>query len=181
MKSQLSYLFALLLVCVVSGCSSATPTTRDYLLSNPDQPSASDTSCNIRVGSATVAPYLQRTHIVLQNGTNELVPAVRHRWSEPLEAGVSRLLTRCLGNGGQSGHKANVHIDHLHGSTEGRVVIQARWSVSGVEASDVQAPVERQFTSSMPQPVAGYDALVSSQRALVLELCADIKSSVPDC
>lgn len=167
-----------LVTLVLWGCSSATPVTRYYLLSSPDQPSAEDTSCSIGVRSATVAPYLQRTHIVLQSGDNELVPAVQHRWSEPLEAGVRRLLSRCLDGGGPSEHKANVQIEHLHGSTDGRVVLQANWSLS---AEPPVASIEEQFSASMPQPKAGYDALVSTQRELVLQLCADIKSAVPEC
>jgi len=178
-----------LLFCSLLSCSSATPATRYYLLSKPNQLAATDTACSVQVGTTTVAPYLQRTHIMLQNGTNELLPAVQHRWSEPLEAGVRRLLARCLGGSAPTNRKANVQIEHLHGNTNGTVVIEARWALLSSENRSenssapgaISALVERQFTASMPQPVAGYDALVSTQRALVLQLCADIKSAVPDC
>jgi len=177
------FLFLFVLGSVLWGCSSATPSTSYYLLSSPDQVASTDTSCGVKLGSATVAPYLQRTNIVLQSGTNELVPAVQHRWSEPLEAGVSRLLSRCLGGGGAADRKANVRIEHLHGNTNGTVVIQAKWSLlsGGSEASDVSVAIEEQFSASQPQPEAGYDSLVSTQRELVLELCADIKSAVSGC
>jgi len=167
-----------LITIALSGCSSATPVTRYYLLSSPDQPVAENGSCGLKIGSATVAPYLQRTHIILQSGTNELVPAVQHRWSEPLEAGVRRLLSRCLAGGAPSERKAHVRIEHLHGNTNGTVVIQANWSLS---AEPPVATIEEQFSASMPQPEAGYDALVSTQRELVLQLCTDIKAAVPEC
>jgi len=175
-----------LTVCALWGCSSATPVTRYYLLSNPDQGETQDTSCSVQVGSVTVAPYLQRTHIVLQSGTNELIPAVQHRWSEPLEAGVRRLLSQCLVGDALSKRKANVQIEHLHGNTNGTVVIQANWSLdgdsaAGGETADIMASVKKQFSASTPQPKAGYDSLVTTQRALVLELCADIKAVVSDC
>ena len=183
MKSLVKRLPEFLLIITLWGCSSATPVTRYYLLSSPDQPAAEETSCSVKVGSATVAPYLQRTHIVLQSGANELVPAVQHRWSEPLEAGVRRLLSRCLGAGGPAERKAHVRIEHLHGNTDGTVVIQANWSLSSEPpvANIPVANIEEQFSASMPQPEAGYDALVSTQRQLVLQLCADIKSAVPEC
>ena len=167
-----------LIITALWGCSSSTPVTRYYLLSSPNQPAAEESSCGVKVGSVTVAPYLQRTHIVLQSGANKLAPAVQHRWSEPLEAGVRRLLSRCLGSGVPSERKANVRIEHLHGNTNGTVVIQANWALS---AQPPMATVEEQFSTSKPQLEAGYDALVSTQRQLVLQLCADIKSAVPEC
>jgi len=118
---------------------------------------------------------------MIQSGTNELVPAMQHRWSEPLEAGVSRLLARCLNSSGDSASSVRVQIDHLHGNTNGDVVLQARWSLKGQGPTNLIAATEQQFSASLPQPVAGYDALVSTQRALVLELCTNIKAAVPSC
>lgn len=188
-KTFTKALIALMLVGGLAACASKTPATRYYLLSNPDQvasgPSLDEGSCQVQLGRATVAPYLQRTHIMLQTGQNELVPAMQHRWSEPLEAGVSRLLAQCLGGGDQASHKARVQIDHLHGNTAGKVVLQARWSLTGsrqtAQKAGLSATLERQFSGSAPQPAAGYDALVSTQRELVLRLCADIKSAAAEC
>jgi len=183
--------FHILAFLLVAGCATKTETTRYYLLSDPGlvpgsglgQAVASDGQCAARAGVVTIAPYLQRTHIVLQSGTNELVPALQHRWSEPLDAGVSRLLGSCLGGNADAPYRANVTIDHLHGSTDGSVVLQAHWSINGGKTAtgSEAANSSGSFSATLPQPVAGYDALVSTQRELVLGLCADIRAAVPGC
>ena len=181
MQLLLKSLLLCSLVAGIWGCSSATPATRYYLLSDPAQEIALDSGCSVRLGSASVAPYLQRTHIMLASGANELVPALQHRWSEPLEAGVTRLLSRCLGGNRDADYRVNVVLDHLHGNVDGTVVLQARWSSTGSSQVDAVQPLEDQFSARRPQSSAGYDALVSTQRALVLELCVNIKASISSC
>ena len=172
---------------VLVGCASKTETTRYYLLSDPGliagqglALTAVDGQCAVRIGTVAIAPYLQRTHIVLQSGENELVPALQHRWSEPLDAGVSRLLSNCLGGNADASHRAEVLVDHLHGNTNGSVVLQAHWSING-DVDSAQAPAAGNFSATLPQPAAGYDSLVSTQRELVLGLCAEIRAAVPGC
>ena len=165
-----------LLALLLCGCSGKSPETRYYLLSDPTRsvPPASE-FCGAELASVAVAPYLQRTHIVLQRGGNELVPALQHRWSEPLDAGVARLLRQCLSSGADARHRVRVLIDHLHGTDAGEVMLQASWTVAGEDSST------HQYGAREAQRAAGYDALVSTQRDLVLSLCAEIRSSLPDC
>ncbi len=183
-----SVLVSVFTIGLAAGCSNTLPETRYYLLTSPELQSSFDDSqkldsaCSVQLGGASVAPYLQRTHIMLHSGANELVPAMQHRWSEPIEAGVNRLLERCLGGGQQASHRATVRIDHLHGDTAGMVVLQAHWSLDQPHAAERGVmPAEGEFHATVPQPVAGYDALVSTQRQLVLQLCAEIKASLPAC
>lgn len=182
------YIVASILGLLVMGaCASKTETTRYYLLSDPGlfpgqglAQSAADGQCDVRIGAVSIAPYLQRTHIMLQSGENELVPALQHRWSEPLDAGVSRLLSNCLGGNFDAAHRADVSVDHLHGNTDGSVVLQAHWSING-HADSAQTPAAGNFSATLPQPAAGYDSLVSTQRKLVLGLCAEIRAALPGC
>ncbi len=156
------------------GCASTEVTTRYYLLSDPGQLAPpGEPACSVQLGSVAIAPYLQRTHIMLQTGSNELVPALHHRWSEPLDAGVARLLGQCLGGGARASQTARVEIDHLHGSADGEVVLQARWRLDG----GVGSP-EGRFSSTVSQASAGYDSLVSAQRELVLGLCSEIRAEL---
>ena len=178
---------ALLALGLIGACATNTEATHYYLLSDPGLTSASKGySCSAQVGSVTIAPYLQRTNIVLQRSANELIPALQHRWSEPLHAGVSRLLSSCLGGRSDAPYRVNVSVDHLHGNTDGSVVLQAQWSWSGTTAGitaglDTQTATAGSFSATLPQPRAGYDALVSTQRQLVLTLCADIRAALPRC
>lgn len=174
-------LILLLVLGLTNACATKTEATRYYLLSDPRLVGApNDRQCSARVSAVSIAPYLQRTHIVLQSGANELIPALQHRWSEPLDAGVTRLLSSCLGGTADAPYRARISVDHLHGSTDGSVVLQAQWALSD-NATAAETPASGSFSATMPQPRAGYDALVSTQRELVLLLCADIKAGLPSC
>lgn len=163
------------------GCSTSTPATRYYLLTDPAQMNAlADSSCRAGFTGTRLAPYLQRSHIMLQSGTNELVPAIQHRWSEPLDAGISRLLSSCLGGDANASQSASVVIEHLHGSTDGQVVLQAQWVLRG-GAEGTGGTRSGRFSRTLEQPSAGYDSLVTTQRELVLGLCEDIRAALPSC
>jgi uncharacterized lipoprotein YmbA len=59
---------------------------------DPGASAATSTHPAILVGSATLPKFLNQSHIVSLKGTHELVYADRHRWGEPLEEGINRIL-----------------------------------------------------------------------------------------
>jgi uncharacterized lipoprotein YmbA len=191
---KISRLFANLVLATavaaaLGGCASSSTQTRYYLLTDPLGPDplvpnvigpsmAISDQCGISLGKLSVAPYLQRSNLILQTATNEIVPATHHRWGEPIAAGITRLLGNCLaGNARADERHASISIDHFHGSERGEVVLQAHWVVEGDEAVLTQ----HRFDVRMNQSTAGYDALVTTQRSLLLELCADILAKEPAC
>ena len=150
---------------VLMGCSTTMPETRYYLLSDPNLlPTPDARQCSIRLGQLSVAPYLKRDHLLVQTTATELVPANYHRWSEPLSAGASRLLSRCLGDGAAR-NTVDIEIQHLHGSVDGALVLDAVY-VLGEARSRSTARIELEG--------AGYPALVQAHREALLALCSDI-------
>ena len=130
--------------------------------------------------------YLQREGLVLQLDDNELVAADDHLWAEPMVYGVERLLRVCLNpapsQGAQpqpSGFKqVEVVVERLHGDTNGISRLQASWTES--VGGKVGGTLNR-FAGTAAQPEAGYSALVSAQRSLLLDLCHEIAARVAHC
>jgi uncharacterized lipoprotein YmbA len=50
----------------------------------------------VGIGPISVASYLARSEIVVRLASNEVAPALAHRWAEPLEAGLLRVLEQNL-------------------------------------------------------------------------------------
>ena len=161
---------ALLLSCSSSG----TPQTRYYLLTNPF--GVTDDAapvCELRVASVEVAPYLQSNNIMLQTSSNEMVPALQHRWSEPLHSGVLRHLNQCLQtDSSMDGGALRVSIEHLHGSEQGEVVLQGAWHVQAESGT-----AQQRFDLRQRQRGDGYDALVATHAELLTRLCQQIRSA----
>jgi uncharacterized lipoprotein YmbA len=150
------------LAACLAACASAPQDTRHYLLAGSGKPEA---MCNVRVGTVTVPGYLKRTNMAVQGNGNELLYADRHRWAEPLTDGVRRALRACLGNA--QSPVVHVLIEHFHGSIAGETVLSAAWQMEGAPAAELHH-------DSAQQRAAGYDAMVDSQRALVVNLCRRI-------
>jgi len=80
----------------------------DYYLLLPIQPEKSAKSektsgfCGgsktILVGPVEIPAYLDRNEIVMRNGNNSLVISSFHRWAEPLDRGIERVLATNLIN-----------------------------------------------------------------------------------
>lgn len=160
-----------LLLLLLAGCIGQVPGTHYYLLSEPfpETKRAQVTGCGPTLGRVAVAPYLQRSSLVVQSASNEIVPASYHRWSEPIEAGITRVLSNCL-VATPGAERVDIAIEHLHGTLSGEVVLQARWlTTTGTAAGRVDAQID--------QDAPGYDALVTSQRRLLQQLCADIRQA----
>ncbi len=169
---------ALSLLLTLIGCSNSTPSTRYYLLTDPFSTQPAAAGCAATVKSVTLSPYLQRNNIMLQTTANELVPAVQHRWSEPLQAGALRLLQQCLaGSDATRGVEIDVHIDHLHGSEAGNVVLQGHWQTRAGAGETRKG----RFDLRGAQSAGGYDALVAAHADLLRNACLDIRAALPDC
>ncbi len=162
-------LFAsLLALCTgVCGCSSTPVSTHYYLLSQPDQ--TTKAGCPIELGILSIPDYLKRSHIVVQTSDNRLTPAATHRWSEPLAHGARRVMESCLADESRvAANTVDIDIEHFHGSTSGQVIMTGTWQVRGGES-------HKRFRQTLMQDSPGYDALVTTHRALLLAVCRDIQ------
>lgn len=86
---------ALAAMLLAAGCGS-TPPTRHYLLSAEAESAAGQPVVDrIGVGPVEVAEYLHQRQLAIGGG-NELQLAEFHRWAEPLDAGIARVLAENL-------------------------------------------------------------------------------------
>ncbi|MEM7221079.1 MAG: ABC-type transport auxiliary lipoprotein family protein [Pseudomonadota bacterium] len=158
-------LLAAVVVLALYGCASAKPATRYYLL-NAQPTSEVRDACAVRLGAVRLPAYLQRNNIVLLAGDYEIVPALQHRWAEPLADGVERVLRSCLA--ASADHAAELNIETLHGEEAGDTVLETE-VVLRDDAGAVDARAGLRF--ALTRRDAGYDALVRSHADVLLELC----------
>src|SRR5215470_6918138 len=104
-----------LAVCIgLAGCGVADP-TKFYTLGQPvaagaesrvsasiastSSPNSTDgtSAVSIGVGPVTTPGYLRRTQIVSRTGDDQMDIAMFHRWAEPLEDGIARVLAEEIG------------------------------------------------------------------------------------
>ncbi len=158
----------IILTLMLASCASAPDDTKYYLLSGTTENSAAE--CDLSVGRITIPAYLRTSAIIVQTGESELTPAISHRWSEPLADGIRRVLSRCLT--GRSNERVNIDIRHLHGNTNGRTHLEARWAYhpSGIAGG---------FSEVEEQSGAGYEPLVASHRKLLAGLCREVCANRP--
>lgn len=100
----LRYMLALGCAALLVACASS-PTSNYYLLTTDSLPSASagmppqDTLPSLGVGPISIPLYLQRDNLVYHREDNQVHIAAYHKWAEPLEDGIARVLTLNLAQG----------------------------------------------------------------------------------
>lgn len=184
---------SLVMLLLLSGCAATVAKPHLYLLTSVPvsqnlQNTAAEQCAPIAV-AVQLPAYLERDGLVLQLNDNELVAADNHLWAEPLVYGVERLLKVCLNpaspsaeldtDAPKSAQQVKVVVEQLHGNAQGDSRLQATWS-KVVTSSAGPAPAHR-FSAQAQQVTPGYDALVSVQRGLLLDLCQQMKQQLAHC
>ena len=187
-------LVLLLVLPALSSCAATVAKPHLYLLtSEPTTQSTVAEQCAPVAVAVQLPAYLERDGLVLQLNDNELVAADNHLWAEPLVYGVERLLNVCLNPVAQSNRAENsqgqdatngvqqikVVVEQLHGDAQGSSRLQATWSKT-IAGSSGPARLHR-FSASAQQAMPGYDALVSVQRGLLLDLCTQMTQQLALC
>jgi uncharacterized lipoprotein YmbA len=182
-------LIHILFIALTCTACSTSPVPDYYLLTANVQPAGSfDSDLIIGIGPVAVADFLDRPEVVTHGGSNALEVDDLHRWAEPLERGVSRVvvlnLAGLLGTQNVSvfpwrrDEKPDVGIrlfvitlDHR----AGLAVLGVRWLVVDV-ASDtvVSQRLSRYDKPSAAEPAA----LVAAYSDLFAELAAEIADVV---
>ncbi len=115
-----------------------------------------------------VANYLNTNALILQTSEVELHKTVQHQWAEALDQQLTRLLLQQLAlalpgyrvtdRAPQGPHsRVLVQVEQFHGSSQGLAMVAGRLSVSTPAGM-----LQQQFSWQLPQPEAGYPALVNT-------------------
>jgi len=183
-----------LAVLSASACASS-PDSRFYMLASMQEaalsaPAAAQSRVSLCVGPVLVPGYLDRLPLCVRDSANELSYAEYHRWAEPLEDGVSRVLvenlSQLLGTAridvfpwktpAPADYQVRIMLLRFDGEPGGQAVLKARWSLA---AAGQEKPVVERISAFVEQVASGsYEALVEAQNRALERLSRDIAAAI---
>lgn len=176
------------LAALAAGCAS-TPQPHFYTLSAQTESAAYVAGPSIAVGAVTVPDAVDRPQLVVTVNANEVTILQQHRWAQPLESELGRVLaenlTRETGNPRIAAYPQNaslnaeyrvlVDFQSFAGRPNGDVALDALWSVRAADGKVLHSGRTRAKESAGE----GYDRLVAAySRALKVisdEIAAPLK------
>lgn len=180
-------IFSLLLVgLLVAGCSGS----KSFYVLTADGPSPSGSGRAIGVGPISLAEYIDRPNLVIQDGPNLLAVAEDHRWAGDLSASVARVTAANLGRRLNTGNvrvypwqrddeinqQVTIDIRQLHSGSDGYAVIEAGWRVYSLPGRTLKA--SRTFVDREPLEKDGYQPMVAAQSRLLARMADEIARSM---
>jgi len=132
-------IWMLMSVLAAVACSTSPP-AEFYLLSAEAQRAASAAELSVGIARVKVADYLQRSEMVSVTDRNQLIVDEYHRWAEPLDSAIMRVLT--LNLAALVGSDAVIHMPWTRASAP-------RWVID----MDIQ---ELKVTPSQVELIAGW-------------------------
>jgi len=188
-------LLGFILAVCASACASS-PSSRFYMLNAMQeppaaaQPPANEGAVSICVGPVLVPGYLDRLPVCVRDSGNEVRYAEFHRWAEPLEYGISRVLVENLSlllgtaridlfpwkSPAPVDYQVRILLIRFDGVPGGQAVLKARWSLA---AAGQEKPVFETMTSIV-EPVESktYADLVKAQNRALEQLSRDIAAAI---
>ena len=142
------------------------------------------TDARLIVASIELPEYLRSSNLVMQVADNEVLPARRHFWAEPLDESIRHVLAHDLDRrleatkvrrGAKSGDGCLlvVEFERFHPTDDARVVVSGYYTLQSAAA-----PVEREFDVSRSLPEGGYANAVSELRIALGELADGVATQV---
>ena len=178
-----------ILVVLTAGCGGKAPELTQYLL-RTDTPGqiAGKAPASTGIGDLTVASYIDSPGLVLESSNGEVRMARHHQWAEPLRESLRSFLAAEIATAsgqaiGSHKHRAStwkrridIHIDQLHGNTDGDATLVAYWAV--VDPTNLTLLSEKAFSDTEPLSGDGYDALVRAEKTLLSRLAVAIAGTL---
>jgi uncharacterized protein len=175
------------LCALLLGCAGS---SKSYYVLTADGPAPTGGGPGIGVGPVSIAEYIDRANLVLQEEPNRLAVAEDHRWAGDLADSIARVtasnLGRRTGSGnvrscpwrGDDGIRYQVTLDvrQFHGGADGFAVIEAGWRVYALPENRLVA--SRTFVDREPLTRDGYQPLVAAKSRLLSRLADQIAASL---
>ena len=183
--------------CAVTG-EGTTRATQFYVLRPLDADATGDETVprqkdlTVAVGPVELAAYLKRPHIVTLSEGNEVRLAEFDRWAEPLEDGITRVLSenlsillgthRVVTHGPRSLalplYTVAVKVVRLDGRLGEEVLLSARWGLIDRKSDEIL--VTRYSIMRRPAEDGTYGALVAAENLALEDLCREIASALAE-
>ena len=181
-----------ILLGLLTACASS-PQPRYYTLATPitsgESAANSKAPYKVAVGPVTLPEIVDRPHLVVRSGANQVVIAEQHRWAEPLKSELPHViaanLSRELGGAWvtNSRQRASVDADYRvlidvqrFDSVLGEAVtVEALWVIrasAGGEARRGRSLARESVNGS------GYDALVAAHERALATISHDIADAL---
>ena len=184
----------LVAVLVLAAACTRTSPTAFYTLSPvaaPQGEKRSATGLVIGLGPITLPQYLDRPDIVTREGANQMRLAEFHKWSEPLEPLLTRVMAQdlyALLDAGdviplpQRGdvplyRVVEIDINRFDADLSGEVVLDARWRIYKGDNETLLASGRSMITEQGP-PVPGYDGIVAAMSQAVAIASDEIAQAI---
>ena len=182
----------MLLGCLgVSGCLSVSPLPKTYLLSMASPPPPDTvTPVVVGVGPISIPAYLDRPPIVVRSAEGgEVALAGEHRWAEPLQDGIPRIIVGNLSamiptdavlifpwrSSWTVQYRVTVDVLRFDGTLGGPVVLDARWRLLDGVGKEL---ARRAVHFAEPSRDGTYGALVSAHDRVLASLSHAIATEI---
>ena len=185
-----------LLALLLAGAAACTPTrpTEFYTLATVTGPAArpgGSEGLTIGLGPISLPQYLDRPEIVTREGTNQMRLAEFHRWAEPLEPLITRIMAedlyalldaRDVSPLPQRGdlpldRAVEVDIGRFDADAAGEVVLDARWRLYRGDSTELLAS-GRSLVREPAAPVPDYAAIVAAMSRAVGQVSEEIAQAI---
>ncbi len=177
----------LLTALLLAGC--AGPGKSFYVLT-AEGPAPSGSGVGIGVGPVSLAEYIDRPNLMIQESANQLSVAEDHRWAGDLSQSIARVSAANLGRRLQTGnvrvypwqrddeirYQVTLDIRQFHSGGDGYAVIEAGWRVYTLPDRRLRA--SRTFVDREALEADGYAPMVAAQSRLLARMAQDIASSL---
>jgi uncharacterized lipoprotein YmbA len=178
---------------LLAGCAQVAP-TNFYTLAATAEPrrgAARERRLVIGLGPVTLPAYLDRPDIVTRLGENQMQLADLHKWAEPLEPLLTRIMAQDLyalldaedviplpqRRDVPLDRVVEVEVTRLDADATGRVVFDARWRVYGADG-DRLLTSGRSTITEQGAPPPDYDAIVAAMSRAVAAGTRDIATAI---
>lgn len=145
---------------------------------------------SIGIGPLELPEYLDRPQMVTRSGANSVEIHEFERWAEPLEEGVSRVLTDSLADllrheaiaiyswrsPLQVDYRLGLSLTRFEGAVDGRITLAGMWALYDTEKREIA--LRQPFNLSRAAASQRIEALVDGQSQLLAELCEGIADAV---